>query len=221
MDIISSQEFKDICQDINTKIIKFGKINQPKVFEKNGDTIIKLFYPKQSRLSSDRIWPRAMRFYQNVKTLKHHGYIAPIVNKIQFCPEQKIYLMYYAKIQGSDMRNLAKKGECHLIHHVAHFIADLHIHGVFFRSIHLENLLYQPNGKLALLDVTDVRFKKKALTFYSRYRNLKHLFQEPLDKDVWQIFGVNNFMQEYFKSAGLSRYSRKILAYLIKRAVNK
>jgi serine/threonine protein kinase len=220
MDIISSQEFNDICHDDNTVIIKFGKIDQPKVFEKNGNTIIKLFYPKKSKLSSDRIRPRAMRFYHNVKLLQKYGYNAPVVTKVQFCPDLKIYLMYYAKIQGCDVRNLAKNGKLDIIRHVAHLLANLHTNGIFFRSVHLENLLYQPDGQFALLDVTDVRFKRKALTFYSRYRNLKHLLQEPHDRDVWQAFGVNDFMNEYFKSANLSTYSRSILSYLIKRRIN-
>lgn len=219
MDIISSQEFNDLCQDDNIKTIKFGKIDQPKVFEKNGDTIIKLFYPKKSRLSSDRIWPRAMRFYRNMKTLQHHGYDAPIVTKVQFCPDLKIYLMHYPKIQGNDVRNLAKNGKLNIIHHVAQLVADLHTNGIFFRSIHLENLLYKPDGKFALLDVTDVRFRKKALNFYSRYRNIKHLLLEPNDRDLWQAFGINNFMHEYFKLAELPKYSRAIISYLIKRTV--
>lgn len=220
MDIISNHEFNAICQDGNTKVIKFGKVDQPKVFEKNGNTIIKLFYPKKSKLSSDRIWPRAMRFYRNVKKLHERGYNAPIVSKIQFCPESKMYLMYYPKIAGSDVRYLANNNQLHIIKHVAHLMADLHDKGVFFRCIHLENLLYQTNGEFALLDVTDVRFKKKPLNLYARYRNLKHLFQEPLDKNTWQAFGVKEFMHEYFKAVKLSKYSCKVLTHLIMRSLH-
>jgi len=219
MNIISHQAFNAICEDSNTTIIKYGKVDQPKVFEKNGNTIIKLFYPKKSRLSSDRIWPRALRFYRNVQALQHHGYNAPIITNVQFCPELKIYLLHYPKIQGQDVRHLARNGKLTIIHEVAHLLADLHRNGIFFRSIHLENLLYQPDGKFALLDVTDVRFKKRALSFYLRYRNIKHLFQEPNDKDIWQAFGIQHFMDEYFKLAKLPNYSRILLSYLIKRTL--
>ena len=176
MDIISTDEFNAICNDANTKTIKFGKIDQPKVFEINDNIIIKLFYPKKSWLSSDRIWPRAMRFYNNVKALNARGYEAPRVDKVQFCRELKIYLLYYPKIQGKDVRSLASHGEIGVIRHVAHLIAGLHINGIFFRSIHLENLLYQSQGKMAFTGCDGCPFKSGALRLYSRYRNLKHLF---------------------------------------------
>jgi len=219
MDIISCQEFTAICHDTETQTIKFGKtIQQPKVFEKNGDTIIKLFYPKKSRLSSDRIRPRAMRFYRNVNQLHQSGYTVPRVDKIQFCPELRMYLLYYPKIQGRDIRCLAKDGNLDVIRHVAHLLADLHEKGIFYRSIHLENLLYQPDGKIALLDVTDVKFKSAALSWYFRYRNIRHLFNEPLDKDLWQAFGISNFMKEYYQFAKLSPHSRFLLDYLVQQS---
>jgi len=219
LDIISSREFYDICNNQNHKIIKFGKVNQPKVYEKDGHTIIKLFYPKQRLLSSDRIKPRAMRFYNNVKSLHTHGYDVPQVNKVQFCPELKMYVIYYHKIQGDDVRTLAKQGNLNIIYNVAHLLADLHKNGIFFRSIHLENLLSKPDGNIALLDLTDVTFKSRALTIYRRYRNIKHLFQEPNDRELWQAFGVKNFLDAYFKSAKLPKISQTLLAIFIKRSI--
>lgn len=217
MDIITSLEFAAICHDENTHTIKFGKVDQPKVFEKDGNIIIKLFYPKKSKLSSDRIRPRALRFYRNVKKLHVHGYSVPIVEKVKFCPDLKMYMLYYPKILGNNVRVLARSGHLDVIRHVALLLADLHVKGIFYRSIHLENLLYQPDGKLALLDVTDVKFKSRALSVYYRYRNLKHLLHEPHDKSLWKAFGIENFMNEYFKHAGLSNNAEKILRYLIKR----
>lgn len=218
MEIISTDTFQSICHDRDTKTIKFGKsLDQPKVFEQSGSTIIKLFYRKKSRLSSDHIRPRAMRFYKNVNKLHTHGYAVPRIDKIQFCPELKIYLLYYAKIEGKDVRYLANHGDLHVISHVAKLMADLHVNGIFFRSIHLENLLYQPDGKMALLDVTDVRFKSRPLNLYERYRNLKHLFKEPYDRELWQAYGIANFMREYFETAQLSRSSERILTYLVAR----
>lgn len=219
LDIISSREFYDICNNQNNKIIKFGKVNQPKVYEKDGDTIIKLFYPKQRLLSSDRIRPRAKRFYNNVKSLHTHGYDVPKVNKVQFCPELKMYVIYYNKIQGNDVRTLAKHGDLNIIYNVADLLADLHKNGIFFRSIHLENLLSKPDGKIALLDLTDVKFKSRALTIYLRYRNIKHLLQEPNDRELWQAFGVKTFLDAYFKSAKLSRMSQMLLTTFIKRSI--
>lgn len=218
MEIISNREFYDICNDSNTKTIKFGKVDQPKVYEKD-NTIIKLFYPKKSLLSSDRIKPRAIRFYNNVKSLYSQGYDVPRITKLQFCPDLRMYLIHYNKIQGGDVRSLARHGKLDLINNVADLLADLHKNGIFFRSIHLENLLYQPDGKMALIDITDVRFGSRPLPLYLRYRNIKHLLLHRDDRDLWQAFGAKNFLDVYFKSAALSGFSRKLLSHLVNRAV--
>jgi tRNA A-37 threonylcarbamoyl transferase component Bud32 len=217
MDIISTDEFNTICQDSSMKVLKVGRGDLPKVMEKNGDTIIKIFYPKKSKFSSDRIWPRAMRFYKNVKRLQSNGYHAPEITKVQFCSDLKIYLLHYRKLDGQDVRSLVQSGQLHIIKEVAHLVANLHTQGIFFRSIHLENLLYQPDNKFALLDVADVRFKSKNLSLSIRYRNLKHLFLVQMDKPSWKAFGINQFMNEYFKHANLALPSRKLLSWFIQR----
>ncbi|MBX3708525.1 MAG: hypothetical protein KIT56_01390 [Gammaproteobacteria bacterium] len=219
MDIISSHEFNEICHHKNVKTIKYGYGKQPKVFEKDGNTIIKLFYPKKRLLSSDKYRPYALRFQNNILSLRMHGYDVPNVIKTEYCSELKIYLVYYQKIEGEDIRGLANKGKLEAIQHVADLIADLHQKGIFFRSIHLENLLYKPDGTIALLDITDVRFQSTSLTMYSRYRNLKHLLQEPNDRALWQAFGISNFLKAYFKSTTLSTLSKIVLTYMLKHAI--
>jgi tRNA A-37 threonylcarbamoyl transferase component Bud32 len=221
MDIISTDTLNAIHNDANTRIIKFGRINkidQPKVYEKDGRTIIKLFYPKRRRLSSDRIRPRALRFYKNVQRLREHGYAAPTVTKVQFHPDSKMYLLHYEKVPGQDIRRLGNQGELNVVTDLARFVADLHAKGIFFRSIHLENILYQPDKQFALIDVTDVRFKWRALSLPHRYRNLKHLFfSSPDDGAIWKAYGVEKFLDEYFKHAELPGYKKKMLAWMIRR----
>lgn len=219
MDIISFNEFNDITRQ--SKTIRYGRINQPKVLEAD-NTIIKLFYRKRKLLSSDRIKPQAMRFYDNIQSLRAYGYDVPKLIKIQYCAELAVYLIHYHKIEGQDVRSLAKCGNISIIHDVIKLLADLHKNGVFFRSIHLENLLYTSDGKIALIDISDLKIKSKSLTPYLRYRNLKHLFlQNSNDTEIWKNFGMNQFFTLYFKSTELSSYSRKLLSYFIKRTMNK
>lgn len=221
MDIISSSEFDKIFNNINTIIVKYGRINQPKVYEQHGNTIIKLFYRKETWLSSDRIRPRAMRFYKNIQSLQQHGYDVPRVIKMQYCKELKIYLVYYEKIAGNDVRKLADQGRVDLLDDVIRFIASLHESGIFFRSIHLENLLYKPDGSFALLDITDVRFKSGPLSLYMRYRNLKHLLKERHDRHIWKKFGIDKFLETYFSQTTLSPVSQTILTRLVRRATSQ
>lgn len=219
LDTITSGEFQDICNNNDTKIIKYGRIDQPKVYEHGGQTIIKLFYAKKKWLSSDRIRPRAMRFCKNTQSLQRYGYEVPQILKVQHCPELRIHLVHYTKIEGVDVRKLATLGNLSVIDDVASLLADLHQNGIFFRSIHLENLLYKSDHSFALIDITDVKFKSGPLSLYMRFRNLKHLLSEPYDKAIWEKYGVDHFLNIYFKKAGMSSIERKLLTRLVHRAI--
>ena len=74
-------------------------------------------------------------------------------------------------------------------------------------------------NKFALIDLAGVRFKSRSLTTLLRYRNLRHLLGEPDDRELWQAFGVDNFLKLYFKHANLSIAAEKLITYLIKRNV--
>ncbi len=219
MDVISKSEFTDILEHRNHKLIKYGRGTQPKVLEKDGTTIIKLFYPKRKLLSSNKIKPHAIRFCKNISTLRKYGYVVPRVLNTQYCRELKTYVVYYSKIEGDDIRALVTKGRTHLVEEVAKFLAELHNRGIFFRAIHLENLLYTADNKFALIDITDVHFSRRPLSLWVRYRNLKHLFSEPYDREIWRSFGVVNFLNQYYDAAKLSTASRRLLTYLIRRVI--
>lgn len=218
MEVILAREFDEICQ--KSKVIKFGRsLEQPKIFETQDNTIIKLFYSKRRRFSSDKFKPYAIRFCRNIARLRAHGYSVPQVTQIKYCAERKIYLVYYKKIPGIDIRSYAKTHDINFISQVIKLLADLHQNGVFFRCIHLENLLKQADNKIALLDIVDVRFKNHKLSIHTRLRNIKHLLRDPNDKELWQTYGIQKFLNEYFASAKLGMFARFILSRSILKAV--
>ena len=61
------------------------------------------------------------------------------------------------------------------------FIAKLHDRGVYFRSLHLGNIVMTPEGTLGLIDIADMRFSRGQLTASQRKRNLRHLLRYPSD----------------------------------------
>lgn len=218
VEVISADQFQAICHNASTKVIKYGRdLNQPKIFETTDATIIKLFYPKRRRFSSDKFKPYAVRFCNNIKNLAAHGLIVPTLIKTQFCAEKKIYLVHYNKLPGTDVRSYAKENIA-VIDEVAKLIAKLHTKGIFFRSIHLENLLHQQDGQIALLDIVDVRFHRRALSLHTRYRNIKHMFQDENDKALWRQYGVERLLHAYFQQVNLSGLKRNMLAVMVKRA---
>lgn len=215
MEMILARDVDDICNQPNLKILKTGNsVHEPKICEAD-DTIIKFFYPKRRLFSSDRFKPYAMRFCNNIEKLQAYGYSVPNIVKVKYCAERKLYLVYYKKLAGVDVRTIAKTKGLNFITHVSKLIADMHAQGIFFRSIHLENLLKQPDNKIGLLDIADVRFNKKPLSLYTRYRNIKHLLQNQCDAEIWKAYGINKFLKEYFSHSTLSQFSRMILTKMV------
>jgi hypothetical protein len=81
-------------------------------------------------------------------------------------------------------------------------MAQLHLTGVYFRSLHLGNVLLQSQGGLALIDVADMRFRNRPLNGSERARNFKHLLRKPEQRAIIERFGMDKFLELYRRSAG-------------------
>ena len=214
MEIISRQ---NLCQLVGEQSMEGIKTELPKVSQTMYGEIVKLFVSKKKWYSSDRYKPYAKRFCDNAHQFNAMSISAPKINKIYFCPEINTHAVFYNKIFGDGLDALTKNKEYNLLPEAASFIASLHERGVFFRSMHLSNLVYQNNGKIAVIDISDVRFKKKPLSLYVRYRNLKHTLCHREDQLAWRHLDAAHFLQVYFEKAQLSFLSKKILGGMIKR----
>lgn len=215
MEIISSHEFNAFCNRSDLTLLK-TTYNRPKLFESTQGDIVKVFYPRKKRFSSNKYKPYAIRFHTNAKRLQSLGFVTPIIKNMQHCPELNTYTISYEKIPGVDVRVLTTDGQRpEIMESVAAYIANLHEKGIFFRSVHLENLLHLNNGDFALLDIVDVQFKRPSLSIYLRYRNLKHMFQVEDDKLYWSNYGIANFLKSYFQYAKLSFVKKKVLSTLL------
>ena len=214
MDIISADQFNDICNQKDSKVVQ-TICGKPKVLETESGEMVKLFYPRKKRVSSNSYKPYAVRFCNNARLLRSLDFIAPDIKKIQYCPELITHVVYYGKLAGETMDVCPAIKTPESIIPIVAFVARLHNKGVFFRSIHLSNLLYNANGDFALIDISDVKFTKKSLPLYLRYRNLKHVLLYKEDQNIWKNFGVNKFLHYYFKFSNSSFFTRKILTFLL------
>ncbi len=87
-------------------------------------------------------------------------------------------------------------------------LAKLHASGIYFRSVHLGNVLVQPDGQLGLIDLADMRISHFALSLHKRQRNLKHM-RRYADDQKW-LFEEN---YDALK-AGYSHIAKKLTAKL-------
>lgn len=57
---------------------------------------------------------------------------------------------------------------------LAAFIRDLHNKGIYFRSLHLGNIVLTPEGSLGLIDIADMSVQSRPLSAAKARRNLAH-----------------------------------------------
>lgn len=213
METISSQDFYAFCKRSDLTLLK-TTYDRPKLFESKNGEIIKIFYPRKKLLSSNRYKPYALRFCTNAEELKTRGVITPEIRSVKYCQDLNVYIITYQKLPGIDARVFSSEN-INIIPNIAAFIAELHQKGIFFRSIHLENLLCLTDNQLALLDIVDMQFKNRAISLYLRFRNLKHLFKIKEDQAFWANYGIAQFLKIYFQHAKISFIKRKLLTFLL------
>lgn len=188
----------------------------PKVFESKDDCIIKLFRQRKL-ISSNRIYPYAKRFVKNAKALMTRKINAVDVEYCKRLQGSMTYVVKYKKVQGVDVREkLLENSSVELWDNLAKFIAQLHDKGVFFRGIHLGNILSLDNGTFALIDITSIKFNKKPLSLQARRRNLNHLINYRDDEEHFQALGKSDFLHLYFQYTKLSEsMQQRLLEKLI------
>lgn len=181
-----------------------------KVLETVDGKVVKLFRRKRL-LSSALFKPYASRFVANAKNLKRLGFHTVDVVKVAYCKPIKRTLVFYQPVAGQTLRTaLQTKGQADdILEKFTVLFAQLHDKGVLFRSFHLNNVIF--NGQfcpLGLIDIADMKIKPRPLTPRTRIRNLRHLARYRVDQDSIRSFGVDRFMDIYFKTSHLAEKYR-------------
>jgi len=160
---------------------------------------VKLFRIK-ARLSSALLYPYSVRFARNARRLRALGVRSVQVEQVFFCPSPARHGVIYPLLAGQAL--LTVDIDPALRRRLARFIARLHAQGIFFRSLHLGNILLMPDGEFALIDVADMRFLAKPLSTARRIRNFRHLLRVPEHRTILAHVGLDAFQQEYLDACG-------------------
>ena len=151
---------------------------------KNGH-IMKLFRRKRL-FSSALIYPYGKRFADNVKRLAKLG--IPTVEGLSLyrIPSISRIAVVYKPLPGSSLDDKIKLGQFKQenIQQFAGFLAKLHQLGVYFRSIHLGNVIMTPDGQLGLIDVSDMKIYRRSLPASLCARNMRHFCRYPEHLDA-------------------------------------
>ena len=147
-----------------------------KVLQLRDGCYLKLF--RRKRLLSSALWkPYGLRFAENAVKLRDLKINAPDIIGVFKIPHLNREGVYYKPVQGRTLKQIVESKDCpdSLLSGAANFIVRLHQLGVYFRSLHLANIVYCPENGFGLIDFADLKIKASPLPNRLRARNLAHL----------------------------------------------
>lgn len=172
-----------------------------KVLRLADGNILKLFRRKRL-LSSAAVYPYAQRFADNTRALECRSILCPkILNVFRIAQIQRD-AVHYAPLPGITLRQIDDEPtRSNLRPLLGEFIAQLHAKGVFFRSLHLGNIVLTPEGQLGLIDIADLRTQRSALGKFKRMRNFQHVLRDPRDQEWLLVDKGQMFFESYLRHA--------------------
>ena len=157
----------------------------PKVLRLENGNFLKIFRARRF-YTSGSFNPYSERFVVNSERLQSIGVPAPkILDLYQLTDGSSAVL--YQPLAGQTLRQVMQSMGSPavrqaLVERFGKFLAILHDKGVYFRSLHLGNVLLMDDGEFALIDIADLRIYPSALRIALRQRNLRHMQRYPEDR---------------------------------------
>ncbi|AHY41307.1 toluene tolerance protein [Stutzerimonas decontaminans] len=150
----------------------------PKVVALSNGLYLKIFHTRRASWLA-RLRPAAIRFARNAQTLAAHGIATPEITET-FWLDRDIGLSgcLYRPLPGHSLEGLFRESPETLIAklpELASFIRKLHEHKIYFRSLHIGNILLLPTGRFGLIDFLDLQQKLLPLNSWQIRRNLRHM----------------------------------------------
>ena len=166
--------------------------------------IIKLIRIKRW-FSLAAIYPYSLRFRRNARRLVTMGIHCVTVERVFYCHAIRRHGIIYPLLGGESLEKISGQDGISddLFIRLAQFIALLHRKGIYFRSLHLGNILLLPQGGFGLIDVADMRFSRFPLRVDQRRRNFRHLLRNPEQRQAFTQFGLGRFLDLYIEASGL------------------
>jgi tRNA A-37 threonylcarbamoyl transferase component Bud32 len=166
---------------------------------------IKLFRRKRL-ISSAALFPYAQRFANNAQQLRQRQVPCPNVLQTWRVPAIKRDLVHYQPLPGKTLRQLiatpAHATDLDLLERFGEFVARLHQRGIYFRSVHLGNVVLTPDDQLGLIDIADLRLFRRPLNRSLCLRNFQHMRRYRQDVAWLMQEGGERFFGSYARHSG-------------------
>ncbi|WP_460118678.1 O-antigen ligase family protein [Pseudomonas sp. S2_C03] len=157
----------------------------PKVLRLVDGSFLKLFRPRRW-YTSGSFNAYSERFAVNSERLRNMGFPTPRILEL-YRLEDGSSAVHYTPLPGHTLRQVlqgitAPEVRQALVERFGKFMAQLHEQGVYFRSLHLGNVLVLEDGEFGLIDVADLRIFPSSLSLSLRQRNLRHMQRYTVDR---------------------------------------
>lgn len=183
----------------------------------NGD-YLKLY--RRKRLLSSALWsPPARRFADNAARLRQLDIPVPAIVETLLIPSKQLNGVRYQPLPGDTLRSHWRALDDELrageVERFGAFLGQLHESGVYFRSLHLGNVLLLPDGRFGLIDLSDMQIGRGPLPRWKRQRNLQHMLRYQEDRHWLTVEHRENLLAGYASHCGSE--SAKQLAQALQR----
>jgi tRNA A-37 threonylcarbamoyl transferase component Bud32 len=202
----------------NAQVLKLRRGN-PAILLTPDQRIIKHIY-QRPWYSSSRIWPYAQRFITSAKQLAKQGILVPEIHARYYYAPERCEILVYSYLNGKSLLTLALENNDTQLQGFPAFVAKLHRLGIFFRDLHLDNIIVY-NNEYALIDLASVKCYRKSLSLPKRAKNLLKILSKKEDQSTYNRFGKDNFIQQYMESCGLSSQKMQSLKNLMAKYESK
>lgn len=190
----------------------------PKVLRLHDGTFLKLFRPRRW-YTSGSFNPYSERFAINSEQLRQMGIPTPQVLAL-YRLDDRSSAVHYTPLPGQTLRQVlqsitAPAVRQALVERFGKFMALLHEKGVYFRSLHLGNVLVLEDGEFGLIDLADLNIYPSALSNSLRQRNLRHMQRYTVDKRWLFEDHLDALLQGYASMASpsaVAKLHRQVLA---------
>ncbi|MFL1583339.1 lipopolysaccharide kinase InaA family protein [Stutzerimonas stutzeri] len=154
----------------------------PKVYRLTDGNFLKLF--RRKRLISSALFvPYSDRFWRNAVRLKELGIPTLTPLELYVLDNSSLSAVLYRPLLGRTLKDIYLDEPEAFGKHLQgliDFIRTLHHRGIYFRSLHLGNIVSTPEGTLGLIDIADLSVQRRPLSKAKARRNLAH-FSRLLD----------------------------------------
>jgi tRNA A-37 threonylcarbamoyl transferase component Bud32 len=122
------------------------------------------------------------------------------------CRDPGMHFVIYTLVPGPSIREL---GGCEpsadeILGRLAVYLAKLHQNGVYFKALHLGNIIVQRDGSFALIDFHSTKFYRMPVSVNKRLKNLKNMLHYAQDYALLECYGLDPFIREYLQSSGMT-----------------